>query len=151
MASALTLDLSPGQLQKLARAYQQRTDVTVNVSPDQIRLDNNKPNLLPALTAKACKCKKTGKGFRLALSQVRGGLLPLIPALAALLPGILSGGAAIAKTVMDNKRKYRQLDETRRHNEALERGKGICCPTCKGSGIFLTTRPGHGLKKATRR
>ena len=84
-----------------------------------------------------------------------GGALPalLIPIFAALSAiGSVSGGAAgIAKAVNDAKAAKKELDESRRHNQAMESiaiGKGLFLgPFKKGMGLYINPSPkkGRGL------
>lgn len=74
--------------------------------------------------------------------SVQGGVLPLVPIFAALgALGSLSGGAAaIAKTVKDVQAAKKSLEESKRHNRAIEETLKI------GSGFFLKPyRQGYGL------
>lgn len=72
-----------------------------------------------------------------------GGILPLIPIFAGLSAlGTLAGGAAgIAKTVNDYKTSQQNLQETVRHNKAMESlklGKGLYIKSHKnGKGLFI--------------
>lgn len=72
-----------------------------------------------------------------------GGILPLIPIFAGLSAlGTLAGGAAgIAKTINDYKAAQKNLQETQRHNKAMEGvalGKGLYIkPHRNGHGIFI--------------
>lgn len=73
-----------------------------------------------------------------------GGILPLIPIFAGLSAlGALSGGAAgIAKAVNDAKAAKQQLEESQRHNKAMEAlaigGRGLYLkPYKSGLGLFL--------------
>lgn len=80
-----------------------------------------------------------------------GGALPLlIPLFAGLSAiGALSGGAAgIAKAVNDARNAQKQLEETKRHNEAMEAitlgkdGEGLFLkPYRKGLGLYLNPQP----------
>lgn len=155
--SSVTFKASDGQVKKIKHAMKTGADATLTFKASDIHLADDKPNLIPQLAANACRCKKSGKGMKLSLSQIpkQGGILPLlIPALGPLLAGALTGGAALTKTIMDNKRAYRELDETRRHNEAMEpkAGSGIkMCTKCKGSGIYQTSRRGDGIYQTSRR
>lgn len=96
------------------------------------------------------KLIKRGKGLKTKSKRKRiiktpkkiGGFLPLLfPLLGAL--GALGGGAAgIAKAVNDAKAAKKQLEETQRHNKAMETlatGKGLYFkPQLKaGKGMFL--------------
>lgn len=71
-----------------------------------------------------------------------GGVLPLIPILTALgaLGALASGGSSIAKAVTIAKNGRQQLEESKRHNKAIEAiamGKGLYLkPYKKGYGIF---------------
>lgn len=72
-----------------------------------------------------------------------GGILPLIPIFAGLSAlGSLTGGAAgVYKAISDAKSAKNQLDESNRHNRAMESiamGKGLYLkPYKQGLGIFL--------------
>lgn len=72
-----------------------------------------------------------------------GGILPLIPIFAGLSAlGTLAGGAAgIAKTVNEYKAGQQNLQETVRHNKAMESlrlGKGLYIKSHKkGKGLFI--------------
>ncbi|KAK4874039.1 hypothetical protein RN001_013399 [Aquatica leii] len=72
-----------------------------------------------------------------------GGFLPLIPLFAALgAIGSLGGGAAaVAKAVNDAKTAAKTLEETKRHNQAMEAasvGKGLYLkPYKKGLGLYI--------------
>lgn len=74
-----------------------------------------------------------------------GGVLPLIPIFAGLSAlGTLAGGAAgIAKTVNDYKASKQHLQESERHNKAMEAlmvGKGLYIkPYKSGKGLFITS------------
>ena len=85
-----------------------------------------------------------------------GGFLPfLIPVFAGLsAAGALAGGAAgVVKAVNDSNSAKRQLDESKRHNEAMEAialGKGLYLrPDKKGLGLHLKPYiEGAGLCKS---
>lgn len=72
-----------------------------------------------------------------------GGILPLIPIFAALSAlGSLGGGAAaVAKAVGDAKSAAKDLQEKKRHNQAMEAaavGKGLyLAPYKRGLGLYL--------------
>ncbi|KAK5647060.1 hypothetical protein RI129_005524 [Pyrocoelia pectoralis] len=72
-----------------------------------------------------------------------GGFLPLIPLFAALgaLGSLGGGAAAIAKAVNSAKDANKMLEETKRHNQAMEAstiGKGLYLkPYKKGLGLYL--------------
>lgn len=71
----------------------------------------------------------------------KGGILPLIPLFAALgaLGSLGGGAAAVAKAVNDAKSASKTLEETKRHNKAMESiGKGLyLSPYKKGLGLYL--------------
>ena len=75
--------------------------------------------------------------------RVKGGILPVLPLLAAL-GGLLSGGSAVASAIKKAKADKLQLEEAQRHNktvESLMAGKGLyLAPYKKGSGLFLAQR-----------
>ena len=90
-------------------------------------------------------------------------MLPLVPIFAGLSAiGALSGGAAgIAKAINDTAAAKRQLEEARRHNQAMEQialGNGLYLKPHKtgnglrlhniGKGLYLKPR-GYGIKKKT--
>lgn len=90
------------------------------------------------------------RGYRVPLPRViplpkSGGFLPLIPIFAGLsaLGAIAGGAAGIAKTVNDYKASEKSLDESKRHNKAMESlviGKGLFIkPYKKGNGLFIHT------------
>ena len=78
----------------------------------------------------------------------KGGILPLIPIFAGLsaLGSLAGGAAAVAKAVKDSKVAQGQLNETERHNKAMEAiqlkgGKGLYLkPYRKGLGLYLKTK-----------
>lgn len=91
---------------------------------------------------KGIKVKKSKKKRIIKTPKKFGGFLPLLlPILGAI--GALGGGAAtIARTVNEAKAAKKQLEETQRHNKALEamtKGKGLYFkPKIReGKGMFL--------------
>lgn len=72
-----------------------------------------------------------------------GGFLPLIPLFAALgaLGSLGGGAAAVAKAVNDAKSASKTLEETKRHNQAMESatiGKGLYLkPYKRGLGVYF--------------
>lgn len=98
--------------------------------------------------ASAKKLFKNKKGIRLPRCipiPKTGGFLPLIPIFAGLSAlGSLAGGAAgIAKAVNDSKVAQKNLQESVRHNKAMEAvalGKGMYIkPHKRGSGLYLNS------------
>ncbi len=86
-----------------------------------------------------------------------GGALPfLIPLFAGLsATGALAGGAAgVVKAINDAQASKQQLEESRRHNRAMEDlavGKGLYLKPYKtGFGLYLKPYSGGGLKKKAR-
>ncbi|KAJ8915473.1 hypothetical protein NQ315_003236 [Exocentrus adspersus] len=106
---------------------------------------NMKDAIKVALKAvnKAKKKKKFIKAVRVIPISKTGGFLPLIPIFAGLSAlGALGGGAAgIAKAVNDAKDAKQNLEESKRHNVAMEQiamGKGLYMkPYKQGFGLFL--------------
>lgn len=72
-----------------------------------------------------------------------GGFLPLVPIVTALgaLGALASGGSSIARAITTTRNGRQQLEESKRHNKALEAiamGKGLYLkPYKKGYGIFF--------------
>lgn len=92
--------------------------------------------------------KKSAKGKRIKMSRMlkvpsfTGGILPILPILAGLSAvGSIAGSVAgIVKTAKDIKVGQEHLDETKRHNKAMELkvGKGLYLrPYKAGSGLYL--------------
>ena len=93
------------------------------------------------------KRKSRGQRRRVLPIAKRGGFLPLLlPALSAI--GALAGGAAgITKAVNDAKAARKQLEETLRHNRAME-GRGMyLAPYKRGAGMNLRRRRRPRKKK----
>ena len=93
----------------------------------------------------------------LPISSKIGGFLPyLIPLFAGLsATGALAGGAAgVAKAINQAKSAKSQLEESHRHNKAMEAialGKGLYLkPYKKGFGLYLKPYKGEGFKKKDR-
>ncbi|KYN22400.1 hypothetical protein ALC57_05212 [Trachymyrmex cornetzi] len=71
---------------------------------------------------KTTRKKRTKK--RILRTAKRGGALPFLPMLGAL--GFLIGGAVgVAKAVNGSKAARHQLEELRRHNRAMQQGRGL--------------------------
>ncbi|KAJ8910548.1 hypothetical protein NQ315_011061 [Exocentrus adspersus] len=106
---------------------------------------NMKDAIKVALKAvnKAKKKNKFIKAVRVIPIPKTGGFLPLIPIFAGLSAlGALGGGAAgIAKAFNDAKDAKQKLEESKRHNVAMEQiamGKGLYMkPYKQGFGLFL--------------
>lgn len=91
----------------------------------------------------------------LPLPQKTGGALPLIPIFAGLSAlGALAGGiSGVAKTINDVNVAKKQLEESKRHNQAMEQvslGKGLYLKPYKvGNGLRLHNRNVSNKKKKT--
>jgi len=97
------------------------------------------------LKTKTRKKKAMMKKRILAVAK-RGGILPILPMLGTL--GSLIGGASgVAKAINDNKAAQRQLEELRRHNRAMEQGRGLYLARYKrGQGLYLSPyKRGQGV------
>lgn len=92
--------------------------------------------------------QKSAKGKRIKMSRMlkvpsfTGGILPILPILAGLSAvGAIAGSAAgVVKTAKDIKVAQEHLNETKRHNRAMELkvGKGLYLgPYKAGSGLYL--------------
>lgn len=133
--------LSDSQKKSIAQAVHEKRGMTLKLAFSQLQGDD-KLALTKSQATRVVrnKCSNQGVELRLSKSQLQhskkiGGFLPLL--LAALsAAGALAGGAsAIAKTVHDKQ-------EQERHNRAVEaalKGSGLTqCPSCKGSGLYLS-------------
>lgn len=101
------------------------------------------------------KQNKKGKRIReprtIKLPSVRGGVLPLVPIFAGLgaLGSIIGSSAGIVNAIKQTRRGQMELDENKRHNQAMEaiavgnkNGKGFYLHSNKkGNGYYLTMRP----------
>lgn len=97
--------------------------------------------------------KKSAEGKHIKIPRIievprthTGGIIPIIPILAALSAvGSLVGSAAgVVKTAKDIKNATAQLEENKRHNRAMELkvGNGLYLrPYSKGSGLYLSPVP----------
>lgn len=101
-----------------------------------------------AIKAALQSVKNSAKGRKITTPRIikvptfTGGILPILPILAGLsLVGSIGGSAAgIVKTIRDLKIAQEQLQESKRHNRAMEIkvGKGLYLkPYSKGSGLYL--------------
>lgn len=147
------LSLSDAQKKSIARAIKGKIGLTLRLSlrqlsgSDKLALTKNQ---IAHITNK--KNLKHGSDLTLSKTQLQkmrkmGGFLPLIPLILAGISaaGALAGGAAtIAKTVHEKQASDATIAEQERHNRQIEKqlGTGIsnvsCCPTCKGSGLYLS-------------
>lgn len=98
---------------------------------------------------KSAKRTVIGKKIRipriLRVPSFTGGVLPLIPILAGLSAiGAIAGSAAgVVKTAKDIKVAQKHLEETERHNRAMELkvGNGLWLrPNVRGGGLYLTSQ-----------
>ena len=80
--------------------------------------------------------KTTKKRRRLRTPKKLGGIIPILPILGAL--GMLATGASsVATAVTSAQARKKKLEETQRHNKAME---------AKGGGIWRKRRRGRGLQ-----
>lgn len=115
-------------------------------------------------TKKKKKTKKTEKTKRkkkmTTMTTTKGGFLPAIPALLSglgVLGSLIGGTASTVKAISDVNTNRKQLEETERHNKAME-GKGMYLrpyrpsTITRGNGLYLrpypkrTTQQGDGLR-----
>ena len=98
--------------------------------------------LLP-LIGKVMSFIKGGNGF-----ETKGGILPLAALLPLIFGGIAAAGgtaggiASAVKAASDKAKNDLELEEQRRHNEAIEKSLGST-----GGGIFLNLYKGKALKE----
>lgn len=106
-----------------------------------LKKKSKKRNSLKTVTRKMKSVKKTKKPRVLPIPKT-GGFLPLLPAIFAglsALGGLAGGTAGIIKAVNEAKEAQQQLEESQRHNKAME---------AKGSGLYLTPpKKGSGLRR----
>lgn len=123
------VNLKDIQIQKIKTAYKKKVPVTIQLGKDQLS-GSHKLQLTQRQINKIEKSKKERKGCRITLSydQLKqnhsGGFLPLVFAGLAALGSLVGGGAAVAKTINDNKNQKHELEELKRHNLAMESKKG---------------------------
>lgn len=126
------VNLKDIQIRKIKTAYKKKVPVTIQLNKDQLS-GSDKLQLTQRQINKIEKSKKEHKGCRITLSydQLKqnhsGGFLPLVFAGLAALGSLVGGGAAVAKTINDNKNQQKELQELKRHNLAMEskRGAGL--------------------------
>jgi hypothetical protein len=139
-------NLTDSQKKSIAHAVQNKTGICIRLAFNQLK-GNDELALTRTQVYRVMNNMENGRGMNLKLSKAQleqskkiGGFLPLLlGALSA--AGALAGGAsAIAKTVHDKQ-------EQERHNRAIEaalKGSGLSkgnfmqCPTCRGSGLYLS-------------
>lgn len=133
-----TISFQGGVLKDIAKS--------INSQPFSSTADLNKMSKY-ALVAARKRIKKLGGSKRIKLPRMipvprRGGfLIPLFAGLSAL-GGLAGGAASIANAVNKTKIAQKQLEESRRHNKAME--TKVLNSTQKGRGIFLKPYK-HGL------
>lgn len=137
-------NLTEVQKRLIAKAVYNKTGINLRLTYVQLQ-GNDKLALTKTQASRVIRNRNNGQGIELRLSKSQlqyskkiGGFLPLL--LAALsAAGALAGGAsAIAKTVHDKR-------EQERHNRAVEdalrsTSGGRICPTCQGSGLYLSKK-----------
>lgn len=102
---------------------------------------------LKALQAARAAIRKAGGRKQIRVPRIipfspkSGGVLPLIPIFAGLsaLGTMLGGASAVVKTAIDAKNAAKKLEESKRHNQAMEAiGHGLYVRKSKrGYGLFL--------------
>lgn len=135
MYSPIAIQLTDGQRNKIRCAFRNKRGVTIQLSESQLRKKGSDYIALTEQQIKSIQQRiKDRTGLRLTLSEEQlrknheGGFLPLVFAGIGALAALLSGGAAVANSVIDYKDKKKRLEETKRHNLAMERiqvGRGL--------------------------
>lgn len=131
MNTSMNCSLTSGQRAKIRAAYKQGNGVIIQLSKEQLLQNSGKDriSLTQEQYKEITKSRVKGKGCRLVLSNsqlqqnYKGGFLPLIFAGLGALSGLLGGGAAVANSVIDYKDRQKRLEETIRHNKAMENNK----------------------------
>jgi len=116
-------------------------------------VNDNHMNIKSALQAAKVEMKKSGGKSNIQVPRIIpipskiGGALPLlIPILTALsaIGGIVGGASGVVKTINDANSAKKQLEESKRHNKAIESialGKGLYMrPYKNGAGFFLSPK-----------
>lgn len=112
-------------------------------------------NFGDAIKAALRTAKKSAKGKRIKVPRIikvpsiSGGILPILPILAGLgaIGSLVGSATGVLKTVKDMKNATAQLEENKRHNQAMERkvGSGLYLGTFKkGKGLYLRPFPKQG-------
>ena len=123
------LNLSTGQIKKIALAAKNHREVKIRLSKNNLRGDNKLP--LTSRQINKISKSKTGIDLELSASQLQhleksGGFLPLLALLPAIFGGLgaaggLAGGIASAVSSAKNARAAAEAQaETERHNRAVE-------------------------------
>ena len=145
---------SPGQKQSLAKAIRGGKDISLQLSPAQLQGDG-KRRLTNRQLAHIMKKQGKGTGAKLKFSKTQ---LERMSKMGGILPPTsdsrwfdLGGAAGVAKPVQEKRANAAAQAETERHNRGTEKqlqGSGLrlgrkthakCCPTCKGSGLYVST------------
>lgn len=124
----------------------------------KLAIKDSKPDTIRSAVETAIsttKQIKKGKRVReprtIKLPSVKGGVLPLVPIFAGLgaLGSIIGSSAGIVNAINQTRRGQMELDESKRHNQAMEaiaigneEGKGFYLHQNKnGSGYYLAVQP----------
>ena len=97
----------------------------------------------PMIKGKCIACKNSKTKFLSKAEESslkKGGFIFTVPALMAgigALGSIAGASSAIASAVNKKKADDKLLAETKRHNKAMESGKGLFLPKRKGTGLYL--------------
>lgn len=124
------LNLSENQRKKIALAWKKKSNVTIQLSNDQLSNGNYKLSLTEDQKKKIEKAKKNNVGLRLNLTynhlkvNHEGGFLPLLFAGLGALGAMTSGVSAGINAYSNHKARDKELEELRRHNAVIE-GKGL--------------------------
>jgi len=153
------LSLSPGQKETLVKAIRNGEGTKIRLCSDQLQ-GEDKLGLTKRQLDHIMNKQREGTGAELKFSKTQlkkmskmGGILSLLPLILGGLSaaGALAGGAAgVAKAVQDKQANTAAQAETERQNREIEKqlqGSGLrlgrkvhakYCPTCKGSGLYLS-------------
>lgn len=124
----MNVTLTDGQRAKLRSSFKQRHGVTIQLTKEQLLETRGKDtiNLNENQRKDISKSRTAGKGCRLNLSynqlkeNYKGGFLPLVFGGLAALGSLIGAGSSVANSIIDYKDRKKKLEETVRHNKAME-------------------------------
>lgn len=123
--------LTQNQIKKLQEAHNNNTNATLEFASNKIFKGENIYNLdkIQLDKLKNAKEKKSGVRIEIRNSQIKdkkGGFLPLLFAGIGAASALVGGVSAIYNSVNDKKFKNAMIQETIRHNKAIEnKGSGL--------------------------
>lgn len=158
------IQFSSDQLKQIDDAYHNKAGLTLQISSSDVvenggfpvsftkaQLQSLKPGVNTIKISKTA-VQKLGKFIVTTLkSEKSGGALPFLPLLLAAMPyitgaaGVAGATSGIVSAINNKKHQNKMLEETKRHNMALEAKQGGAVRKKKAFGTGLYLR--KGLKK----